>query len=312
MTSQDDRRPALVIFLGALGDLVLALPAVEALRSRGPVEAWGPDSERLALARAPRGPFSTTERMPVEASALFVDGPLPRALAERLARYRCVVALARDEGPLAARARALRGAAIPPYPDGAREGKGPRVHAADFALSGVVSAGLGDPVPAIPRLEPTTADLADARALLARAGAREPFAIVHPGAGARSKRAPAELLGRAIALATDDDVSWVRVLGPAELDPPDRSLEVPGVATTIASPPLGAMAGLARLARVWLGHDAGGSHVAAASGCRVVALFGPTDPARWTPRGNVTVIEAPERDLARLDAERVAEVIRSD
>jgi hypothetical protein len=263
---------------------------------------------RLALARAPRGPFAVTERLPVEASALFVDGPLPRSLAERLARYRCVVALARDEGPLAAHARALGGAAIPPYPDGAREGKGPLIHAADFALSGVVRAGLGDHVPAIPRLETTASDLACARELLARAGAREPFAIVHPGAGARSKRAPAELLGRAIA--ADDDVSWVRVLGPAELDPPDRSLEVPGVAATIASPPLGAMAGLARLARVWLGHDTGGSHVAAAAGGRVVALFGPTDPARWTPRGNVTVIEAPEGDLARLRPETIAEAVR--
>src|SRR5438477_499574 len=77
----------------------------------------------------------------------------------------------------------------------------------DLALEQVVRAGLGDARDATPRLEPTARDLDDARALLARARVREPFAVVHPGAGARSKRAPPDLLSRAIALTSDDDVS---------------------------------------------------------------------------------------------------------
>ena len=38
-------------------------------------------------------------------------------------------------------------------------------------------------------------------------------------------------------------------------------------------------------ARVYIGNDSGISHLAAAVGTPVVALFGPTDPAVWAPRG---------------------------
>jgi ADP-heptose:LPS heptosyltransferase len=36
---------------------------------------------------------------------------------------------------------------------------------------------------------------------------------------------------------------------------------------------------------VYIGNDSGISHLAAAAGAPVVALFGPTDPAVWAPRG---------------------------
>jgi ADP-heptose:LPS heptosyltransferase len=38
-------------------------------------------------------------------------------------------------------------------------------------------------------------------------------------------------------------------------------------------------------ARVFVGNDSGISHLAAAVGTPVVALFGPTDPRVWAPRG---------------------------
>lgn len=38
-------------------------------------------------------------------------------------------------------------------------------------------------------------------------------------------------------------------------------------------------------ARVYVGNDSGITHLAAAVGTPVVALFGPTDPAVWSPRG---------------------------
>ncbi len=34
-----------------------------------------------------------------------------------------------------------------------------------------------------------------------------------------------------------------------------------------------------------MGNDSGPTHLAAAVGCPTVALFGPTDPARWAPVG---------------------------
>ncbi|MBI4889064.1 MAG: glycosyltransferase family 9 protein [Acidobacteria bacterium] len=43
-------------------------------------------------------------------------------------------------------------------------------------------------------------------------------------------------------------------------------------------------------ARVYLGNDSGISHLAAALGAPVVAVFGPTDAKIWAPRGNVRVM----------------------
>ena len=43
-------------------------------------------------------------------------------------------------------------------------------------------------------------------------------------------------------------------------------------------------------ARLYAGNDSGITHLAAAAGAPVLALFGPTDPAVWAPRGaNVRV-----------------------
>ena len=39
-------------------------------------------------------------------------------------------------------------------------------------------------------------------------------------------------------------------------------------------------------ARLYIGNDSGITHLAAAVGTPVVAVFGPTDPAVWGPRGD--------------------------
>jgi heptosyltransferase-3 len=57
---------------------------------------------------------------------------------------------------------------------------------------------------------------------------------------------------------------------------------------------------------VFVGHDSGISHVAAAAGAKCVLLFGPTDPAVWAPQGNnVRVISAPNGNLNQLAVETV-------
>jgi ADP-heptose:LPS heptosyltransferase len=47
-------------------------------------------------------------------------------------------------------------------------------------------------------------------------------------------------------------------------------------------------------ARVYIGNDSGITHLAAAVGTPVVAVFGPTDPSIWAPRGDqIRVIAKP-------------------
>jgi len=59
-------------------------------------------------------------------------------------------------------------------------------------------------------------------------------------------------------------------------------------------------------ARVFLGNDSGIAHLAAACGVPVVALFGPTDPRVWAPRG-------PRVQVAQWDwsPQRVAQEVLS-
>jgi len=54
------------------------------------------------------------------------------------------------------------------------------------------------------------------------------------------------------------------------------------------------VAGLLRRAALYVGNDSGITHMAAAVGVPVVALFGPTDPARWAPQGGRVEVLAQE------------------
>ena len=58
-------------------------------------------------------------------------------------------------------------------------------------------------------------------------------------------------------------------------------------------------------ARVFIGNDSGISHLCAAVGTQVIALFNETDPVIWAPRGpNVTIL------YQSATAQQVAEAVR--
>lgn len=73
---------------------------------------------------------------------------------------------------------------------------------------------------------------------------------------------------------------------------------------------LGSLAGLLKQARAYAGCDSGPSHLAAQLGVPTVAVFGPTDPARWSPVGpGVEVVRAPGGVLGRLGARPVLQAL---
>ena len=64
--------------------------------------------------------------------------------------------------------------------------------------------------------------------------------------------------------------------------------------------------------RLFLGHDSGVSHLAAACGVPAVLVFGPTDPGVWAPaNGEVEVVRAPGGDLAELEPQMLAGAVRT-
>ena len=58
--------------------------------------------------------------------------------------------------------------------------------------------------------------------------------------------------------------------------------------------------------KIFIGHDSGISHLAAAAGARCLLLFGWTDPAIWAPANqNVTVLRAPGGKMIDLEVDDV-------
>jgi ADP-heptose:LPS heptosyltransferase len=80
--------------------------------------------------------------------------------------------------------------------------------------------------------------------------------------------------------------------------PPDRFLNLTGC-------PLDQMIALVRAPATFIGNDSGPMHLSAASGNRVLAIFGPTSPRRFGPfpldHPKHQAVEAPGGELAKLD-----------
>jgi hypothetical protein len=117
------------------------------------------------------------------------------------------------------------------------------------------------------------------------------YAVIHPFSGSARKNWPLEQFQQ-VAARLDCPVHWCA--GPEEALPGAVRLE------TLAE----LIPWLAQAA-VYLGNDSGISHVAAACQVPVVAVFGPTDPRVWAPRGRVQIAAFSD------SAARVSALVRS-
>jgi lipopolysaccharide heptosyltransferase III len=159
-------------------------------------------------------------------------------------------------------------AALPPPDEG--------VHAADFFLR--QAGGGGRAVPKI----------------VCPPCARGEFAVIQPFSGSKRKNWPIERF-RKVARRLPFAVQWCA--GPDELlDNAVRMEKLWDLARWLAG------------ARVYIGNDSGITHLAAAVGSPVVAIFGPSDPGIWAPRGeSVEIVSA---GLEDIDVDRVLDAVR--
>jgi hypothetical protein len=108
------------------------------------------------------------------------------------------------------------------------------------------------------------------------------FLLILPGSGSAAKNWPAENFV-ALAKMLAARIGALVILGPAEAAL--ESIFVAAGISLISRIELVEVAGLARLSRCFIGNDSGVSHLAAAAGASGISLFGATDPARWRPLG---------------------------
>lgn len=119
-------------------------------------------------------------------------------------------------------------------------------------------------------------------------------AIIHPGSGGREKCWPLERFLEVVLRLAARGMGGFLVTGEAEerLEPALEQFHFPDGWTWMRRPPLVRLAGLLAGCRFYLGNDSGVSHLAAACGALVVALFRRENEILWRPCGRVGVVSA--------------------
>jgi ADP-heptose:LPS heptosyltransferase len=253
----------LLIRPGAIGDSILCLPALEHLRADY-TEVWVPSSIVPLIRFADR--VCSIASTGLDLLGLPGIQPSP-VLLERLRTFDSIVSwygANRDEFR-----EAVRGLPFEFFPALPAAGEGR--HAADFFLESV-----GGAPPAVPRISFPTQQ-------------RRDFAVIHPFSGSARKNWSLERF-RELASRLPWPVQWCA--GPEEqLDGAVRFDDLYELGSWLAG------------ARLYVGNDSGITHLASAAGAPVIAIFGPTDPRIWAPRGEqVRIVSG---DLAEITVDKV-------
>jgi heptosyltransferase I len=116
------------------------------------------------------------------------------------------------------------------------------------------------------------------------------YVLLNPGAGWGAKQWPAERYGFVARRLAEDGVKALINFGPGEeslVQAVESASEgtAEGIACSLAE-----LIALTRRARLFIGGDTGPMHLAAALGIPVVAIFGPTNPARNGPFGTRGIV----------------------
>ncbi len=291
----------LIIHTGAIGDFILALPAMGAVRRRFPrasIELLGiPHIGILAENRFYVDRVESIDARPLH--RLFV-GECPVELARYLADVDLIISWfgAADETYRRVLermpARTIIARSRPPdgYP----------IHAVDYLLSTLAPLGIDDE-DRVPRLFLTDQDRQRAKRLWSQLGVdgERPVAL-HPGSGGSEKCWPTSQFAELAWKLIESGRSVVVVEGPADHQIVEKL--VSSISSRVAAGSLHRLIRLPLLSLVdlaailegcsaYVGNDSGITHLAAATGIPTVALFTVTDPAVWGPRGRVVILRNP-------------------
>ena len=315
------RAKILVIRGGAIGDFILTLPALAALRRQFPqahLEVLGyPHIIQLALAGGLVDRASSIEARAL-ASFFARNGELPPDLVDYFSEFDLILSYLYDPDDIfktnvgrCSPAQFIAG------PHRAQEQS--QVHAAKVYLKPLERLAIfdADPIPKLQvRAEPKPA-MASALGFGqdSTPGPRQvPLGLaLHPGSGSERKNWPEQhWAGLVQSLVNQTPFNLVLVGGEAEGERLQRlSAALPPARTRVVqSLPLAELARLLSACGGFIGHDSGISHLAAALGLPALILWGETAEAVWRPPAEqVTVLRHPA-GLERLPVARVFEQVR--
>lgn len=287
---------------GAIGDFILTLPAIAALRRQFPeahLEVLGyPHIAELALTG---GLVNRVQSIEARALAGFFarGGDLAEHLADYFAEFDLILSYLYDPDAIFKTNVGLcTGAQFITGPHRADEGA--RLHAAKVYLKPLERLAIfdADPVPRLP--------------LAPRPRSLNPLAL-HPGSGSERKNWPeanwAELLQHLTGMA---DLELLVVGGEAEGSRLQRLAATlpPARARVVQSLPLAELAQRLACCRAFIGHDSGISHLAAAVDLPCLVLWGDTAEEIWRPPSEKVVVLRHPGGLTGLAVGDVMEHLR--
>jgi heptosyltransferase I len=307
----------LVVRLGAMGDILHALPAVTALRLAHPgwqidwvVEpAWTPllatdsastrgpgcrDLERPLVDNIYTAAVKAWAKSPLSRRTLREVDHLRRAL--RAARYDAVLDFqGAVRSALIARLTGCQrviGEADPREPAAKwlfterAETRGVHVIEQDMEVASAVAGDALEPV--LPLLPADPAAEASCDALLGAGpnqASQPPLVLLNPGAGWGAKRWPVERYAAVARQLAERGFSLVVNAGPGESELAETIRVHSGGTALTAACSLSQLIALTRRISLAIAGDTGPLHLACALGKPVIGIFGPTDPARNGPFG---------------------------
>jgi heptosyltransferase-1 len=311
----------LIVRLGAMGDILHALPVATSIRAALPnvtlgwlvEERW---SELLTAPGRKASPNSVSAQKPVVNTVHTIDTMRwrknfvrPSATSEILGAIRRVKKIDYDfaldfQGAIKSGFFARWGGADViagfenPREPGARffykkkfPRKGDHVIEQNHALAmQTLQSVLGGQelklvAPQLP-LDPAAEAWADCE--IARLGIAS-FAIMNPGAGWGAKQWPAQRFGEVAKALAAHNIKTLVNASPDEANLALAVVEASGGHAFAVRCTIGQLISLTRRARIFLGGDTGPLHLAASLGVPVVALYGPTSPARTGPFGTKSI-----------------------
>jgi ADP-heptose:LPS heptosyltransferase len=130
--------------------------------------------------------------------------------------------------------------------------------------------------------------------------------IIHPGSGSEAKRWPLENFLKIIGELGEKGIAGALITGEAEenMVPAIEGMALPPNWRWIRCPPILSLARLLSGTGLYLGNDSGVTHLAAACGAAVVALFRSEFASAWRPLGSVQMLSATSLEKISLGSVR--------
>ena len=288
INSADQTDKILIIHSGGIGDLLLALPAMRIFRQAfalSSLELLG-RPERLTLVSQDLRASSIHSIDQAGIAYFYLEGTsLPPGLSTFFSSFRAALIFGRAGGQILAdklrRVGVSRVISIPSFPP-----EGLRVFVSDYLLESLRNEGIEGKKSFDP-LCLGKQSLAFARNFWAVHGLKEGEQVlaIHPGSGSPAKNWKPKNFARVADWASETS-RILLIVGPADNEIEDVKRAMKEAKPIIAHLPLVQLAGVLNSCTAYIGNDSGITHLAAILGIPTIAIFGPTDPAIWGPRGS--------------------------